>query len=68
MPESSREHGIIRVVDMASANVGSGVEPPAPPEVRRRSVGASALAVFVVVVIRGYALGWGWTGFRGNKL
>jgi hypothetical protein len=29
---------------------------------------ATALAVFAVVVILGYVVPWGWTGFRGNTL
>jgi hypothetical protein len=26
------------------------------------------LVIFVVVVVGGYALSWGWTGFQGNTL
>jgi hypothetical protein len=37
-------------------------------EDRWRTVGVTGLAVFRVVVIRGCALDWGWTGFRGNTL
>jgi uncharacterized membrane protein len=33
-----------------------------------KSMSALALAVFVVVVIAGYAVPWAWTGFTGNKL
>jgi len=37
-------------------------------EGRWRAVGLAGLAIFVVVVAGGYALDWGWTGFRGNTL
>jgi hypothetical protein len=37
-------------------------------EDRWRAVGLAGLAVFVVVVVGGYALDWGWTGFHGNTL
>jgi hypothetical protein len=37
-------------------------------EGRWRVVGLSMLVVFVAVVVGGYALGWGWTGFQGNTL
>ncbi|HEY6469802.1 MAG TPA: hypothetical protein VI434_08530 [Candidatus Dormibacteraeota bacterium] len=37
-------------------------------EGRWRVVGVTALIVFVVIVVGGYALGWGWTGFQGNTL
>ena len=37
-------------------------------ESRWRLVGMAGLVVFVVVVVGGYALGWGWTGFQGNTL
>jgi uncharacterized membrane protein len=30
--------------------------------------GASALGAFVVIVILGYTIPWGWTGFRGNTV
>ena len=35
-------------------------------EGRWRAVGVAGLAVFVVVVVGGYALEWGWTGFRAT--
>jgi hypothetical protein len=37
-------------------------------ESRWRAVGISGLVIFAVVVVGGYALGWGWTGFQGNTL
>jgi heme/copper-type cytochrome/quinol oxidase subunit 4 len=37
-------------------------------ERRWRAVGLCGLAIFVVVVVGGYALDWGWTGFQGNTL
>ncbi|MGA8635514.1 MAG: hypothetical protein WB805_11720 [Candidatus Dormiibacterota bacterium] len=37
-------------------------------EARWRVVGLAGLAIFVVVVVGGYALDWAWTGFRGNTL
>ena len=37
-------------------------------EDRWRVVGLVGLAVFVSVVVGGYALDWGWTGFKGNTL
>ncbi len=37
-------------------------------EGRWRATGAVLLVAFVVVIIGGYALGWGWTGFQGNTL
>ena len=37
-------------------------------EGRWRAVGLSLLVVFVVVVVGGYALDWGWTGFQGNTM
>ncbi len=37
-------------------------------EGRWRVVGITALVFFVVVVVGGYSLDWGWTGFRGNML
>jgi uncharacterized membrane protein len=35
---------------------------------RTKGRGATALAVFMVVVILGYTIPWGWTGFRGNTV
>jgi hypothetical protein len=37
-------------------------------ESRWRAVGIAGLVIFVVVVVGGYALSWGWTGFQGNTL
>lgn len=37
-------------------------------EGRWRAVGGTLLTAFVVVVVGGYSLDWGWTGFRGNTL
>ena len=37
-------------------------------ESRWRAVGIAGLVIFVVVVVGGYALNWGWTGFQGNTL
>jgi len=33
---------------------------------RTKSGGLTALGVFLVVVVLGYAIPWAWTGFRGN--
>jgi hypothetical protein len=35
---------------------------------RHKAIGLSLLAVFAVVVVAGYTVPWGWTGFVGNKL
>jgi len=37
-------------------------------EGRWRAIGVTVLVVFAVVVVGGYALDWGWTGFQGNTL
>ncbi|MBV9525462.1 MAG: hypothetical protein JOZ46_06575 [Candidatus Dormibacteraeota bacterium] len=37
-------------------------------ERRWRTAGLVLLAGFAVVLIGGYGLGWGWTGFRGNTM
>jgi len=44
------------------------VSPRYPRSPRSKLYTATALAVFAVVVILGYAVPWGWTGFRGNTL
>ena len=35
---------------------------------RHKVIGLSLLGVFAVVVVAGYTVPWGWTGFVGNKL
>ena len=35
---------------------------------RSKRLATAALAIFAVVVILGYAVPWGWTGFRGNTV
>jgi uncharacterized membrane protein len=35
---------------------------------RTKGRGATALAVFVLLVILGYTIPWAWTGFRGNTV
>src|SRR5215467_10962916 len=35
---------------------------------RRKAVALMLLAVFVAIVIAGYLVPWGWTGFEGNAL
>jgi uncharacterized membrane protein len=35
---------------------------------RHKAIGLSVLVAFAVVVVAGYAIPWGWTGFVGNKL
>ncbi|SRR5581483_5631913 len=35
---------------------------------RHKVIGLSLLAAFAVVVVAGYTVPWGWTGFVGNKL
>ncbi len=35
---------------------------------RTKGRGATAVAVFVAVVLLGYTVPWGWTGFRGNTV
>jgi hypothetical protein len=35
---------------------------------RTKGRGASALAAFILIVILGYTIPWGWTGFRGNTV
>ncbi len=37
-------------------------------EGRWRAIGLAGLAIFGILVAGGYALDWGWTGFRGNTL
>jgi hypothetical protein len=38
----------------------------APPPTWFRVVGPTALVVFSALVVAGYTLDWGWTGFQGN--
>lgn len=33
-----------------------------------RIIGGAAIAALVVLVVAGYVIPWGWTGFEGNKL
>jgi hypothetical protein len=35
---------------------------------RHKAIGLSVLAAFAVLVVAGYTIPWGWTGFVGNKL
>jgi hypothetical protein len=35
---------------------------------RHKSIGFTAVAAFVLVVLAGYMVPWGWTGFTGNRL
>jgi hypothetical protein len=35
---------------------------------RHKVIGLSVLMAFAVVVVAGYTIPWGWTGFLGNKL
>jgi hypothetical protein len=35
---------------------------------RHKMIGFSLLAAFAVLVVAGYTIPWGWTGFTGNKL
>jgi hypothetical protein len=35
---------------------------------KHKSIGFTALATFVVLVVAGYMVPWGWTGFTGNRL
>jgi hypothetical protein len=35
---------------------------------RHKAIGLSLLAAFAVLVVAGYTIPWGWTGFTGNKL
>jgi hypothetical protein len=35
---------------------------------RHKAIGLSVLVAFAVVVVAGYTIPWGWTGFVGNKL
>ena len=35
---------------------------------RRKATGFACLAVFVGIVLAGYLVPWGWTGFEGNAL
>lgn len=35
---------------------------------RHKAIGLSLLVVFAVIVVAGYTVPWGWTGFVGNKL
>ena len=35
---------------------------------RHKAIGLSLLVAFAVVVVAGYTIPWGWTGFVGNKL
>jgi hypothetical protein len=35
---------------------------------RHKSVAFTALVAFVVLVLAGYTVPWGWTGFTGNRL
>jgi hypothetical protein len=35
---------------------------------RHKVIGLSALVAFAVLVVAGYTIPWGWTGFVGNKL
>ena len=35
---------------------------------RRKTAALAVLAVFVCVVLAGYLVPWGWTGFEGNAL
>ncbi len=37
-------------------------------DARRKAAGIACLAVFAVIVLAGYLVPWGWTGFEGNAL
>lgn len=40
----------------------------APGGRHSRWLAAAGLVIFTVLVVGGYRMGWGWTGFAGNKL